>query len=181
MLAGFERDEIVREMELAPRRALASLPDTQVIERDGFWQVITPSLTKGGRNAVVCSALPEEGDADALIDDALAPYPELGLRFRWTIYPVAEPDDLGERLLARGLIPVAGLGMARATDGLLASGDAAISVEEVTLENVDAFTQVTAAGWGQEAAPLNVFHRLTLADPTERHRNFLARCDGACR
>jgi hypothetical protein len=43
MIAGFSNEEILHEVVVAPRAALIPLDDTRVIERPGWWQLVTPS------------------------------------------------------------------------------------------------------------------------------------------
>ncbi|HYO65694.1 MAG TPA: hypothetical protein VEU33_06390, partial [Archangium sp.] len=80
------RAERLREVLETARRAFIPLPDTQVIERPGWLQLITPSLRQGGLNEVAYSAL-DEKEADAVIDETLEQYRRLGLRFRWSVGP----------------------------------------------------------------------------------------------
>lgn len=178
MIAGFSFEDILHEALVAPRGALVPLPDTQIIERPGWWQMITPSLTRGGMNEVACTELPEES-ADAVIDETLATYARQGLRFRWTVRPGARPADLAERLARRGLERSEALVMARSTAGAPAEYDEFVTVEEVGPANVDDFTRVMAEGWGAEPGPLDALHRRLLADPAGRNRLFLARHRGA--
>src|SRR5689334_19770709 len=117
---------------VTPRRSFPLLGDLRVIERPGWMQIVTPSVTTGALNEVLFSAL-DERDADAVIDAAIAEYRALGLKFRWSVGPGSAPADLGERLERRGLTPSWGRGMARSTvpaAGDLAS-DPAIDVLEV--------------------------------------------------
>src|SRR5690242_14664298 len=107
--------ERLREVLEAPRRAFIPLPDTQVIERPGWLQLVTPSLRQGGLNEVAFSALDEQV-ADTVIDETLALYRRLGLRFRWTVGPDSRPADLAERLARRGLRQSEVLGMIRGTE-----------------------------------------------------------------
>lgn len=177
-IGGLTRDELLHELLVSPRTAIVPLADSIFVERPGFWQIVTPTLTRGGLNEVICSEV-EEADADAVIDAAIAEYTSRGLRFRWTVRPGTRPADLAERLAARGLVRSESLGMARATAGAGPAGGGAVSVEEVSLENVDDFTRVMAAGWGADFAPLDALHRRMLADPSGRQHLFLARFDGA--
>src|SRR6218665_1780074 len=102
--------ERLREVLETPRRAFLPLPDTQVIERPGWLQLITPSLRQGGLNEVTFSAL-DEKEADAVIDETLEGYRRLGLRFRGGGGPDSRPADLAERLARRGLRPSAAVGL----------------------------------------------------------------------
>lgn len=179
MIAGFSPEEILHEVLVAPRGAFVLLPDTRIIERPGFWQIMTPSLRGGSMNEVACTELPD-AEADAIIDEVIASYRRLGVRFRWTIGPGTKPDDLADRLARRGLKRSDALAMARATsdappENASPEHAGAISVEEVGLESVDDFTRVMAEGWQSDAAPLDALHRRMLADPARRQRLFLAR------
>jgi hypothetical protein len=60
MIAGFSPEEILHEVLVAPRGAFVPLPDTRIIERPGFWQIMTPSLRGGSMNEVAC----EQGHAN---------------------------------------------------------------------------------------------------------------------
>jgi GNAT superfamily N-acetyltransferase len=177
MLAGFSRDDLLHEVLVAPRAALVPLPDTRIIERPGWWQIVTPSLARGGMNDVTCTEIPE-ADADRIIDETIESYVQLGIRFRWNVGPGVTPADLAERLARRGLRRSEALAMARATAGVVPEADGALSVEEVSLANADDFTQVMADGWEVEAAPLDALHRRMLADPARRNHLFVARYGG---
>lgn len=178
MLAGFSKDEILHELFVAPRAALIPLPDTQIIERPGWWQLVTPSLRHGGLNEVMCTEL-ADADADAVIDAALAPYQKNDAHFRWTLVPGSQPADIAERLARRGLIRSEALAMARHTADVPPPDAAAsgLSVEAVTLANVDDYTRVMAEGWHSDPAPLDAQHRRMLAKPEQRL--FVVRKDGA--
>jgi ribosomal protein S18 acetylase RimI-like enzyme len=177
MLTGFSNEEILHEALVAPRSALVPLADTSIIERPGWWQIVTPSLTQGGMNEVACAELPDEA-ADAIIDETIASYRRLGLLFRWMIGPGTKPDDLAERLAQRGLLRSESRVMASATRSAAPLDAAAVTVDEVNLANVDDFTRVMAEGWKMDAAPLDDLHRRMLADPARRNQLFVARHEG---
>jgi GNAT superfamily N-acetyltransferase len=174
---GFSTEEILHELLVAPRGAIVPLPDTIVIERPGWWQIVTPSLTRGGMNEVSSTEIPEDA-ADAIIDETIATYRRLGLRFRWNVRPGAKPDDLAERLERRGLVRSESFGMARSTSDVPPAEDPAITVDEVDLANVDDFTHVMAQGWEADPGPLDALHRHMLANPARRNRLFVARHEG---
>jgi GNAT superfamily N-acetyltransferase len=173
--SGSER---FREVIEAPRRAFLPLPDTQVIERPGWLQLVTPSLRQGGLNEVAFSALDEE-EADSVIDETLALYRRLGLRFRWTVGPDSRPADLAERLARRGLRQTELHGMIRETTAAPFDPEGAITVEEVSERTVEEFSRTMAEGWEMDPAPIEAFNRTVLAHPDRRHRLFLARYQGA--
>lgn len=151
--------ELLDEVIVAPRRAFPKLPDLQVIERPGWLQIVTPSIKTGGLNEVIYSLLDEQ-TADATIETAIATYRDLGLKFRWNAGPGSGPADLGDRLELRGLVPGAGRGMARSTDG----GDDVRGVVEVDEKTVDDYTHVMATGWSADRASLRSLHRHLLSE-----------------
>lgn len=183
MLPGWTEEALIEEVTVAPRRAFLPLPDTQVIERPGWLQLITPSLRQGGLNEVVHAVL-SEAEADAVIDETLQDYARRGLRLRWTVGPGSAPADLAERLERRGLRRIEIRGLACLTAPLPAAArpapDAgAVTVEEVDERSLGDFTAVMAAGWGMDPATLDPLNRVVLRDPARRSRLLLARCDGA--
>jgi GNAT superfamily N-acetyltransferase len=177
MVASFSNDEILHEALVAPRGALVPLADTSIIERPGWWQIVTPSLTQGGMNEVACTELPDD-TADAIIDETIASYRRLGLIVRWMVAPGTNPGDLAERLGRRGLARSESLVMARATRNAGPPDAGAVTVDDVSLANVDDFTRVMAEGWQMDAAPLDILHRRMLADAARRNHLFVARHEG---
>lgn len=168
---------LLQEVLVASRRAFVPMPDTRVVERPGWMQIVTPSLPQGGLNEV-CLAVLSPAEADAVIDATIASYRDLGVRFRWTIGPDSAPDDLAARLQARGLTPEIVWGVARPIEGLPLSAPAGVSIEPVDEGNIHAFTEVMARGWEMDPAPLLAFHRRILAVDSKRVPMQLARLDG---
>lgn len=161
--------DLLEEVIVTPRRAFPRLPDLRVIERPGWLQIVTPSITNGSLNEVIYSAL-DEASADAAIDAAIAIYRELGLKFRWNVGPGSAPGDLGARLTARGLTESWGRGMAVATAASTAEAEL---VDATTLAD---YTHVMATGWNGDATALGAMHRHVLAEGV--HRLFVVRVDG---
>ena len=169
-------DEQIREEVLvSPRHAFIETPDLRVIERPGWMQIITPSLTRGGNNEVAHAELSDD-EADAVIDAVIAEYAALGVKWRWSVSPDSTPADLGERLLRRGLAFHQVVAMARATDGVAAVPG--VAIERVDARTLPEFTAVIAQGWSQDPDVLAPSHALALSSPSSRHRLYLARIDG---
>lgn len=101
-LAGLTRDELLHAAVVAPRHARGDYPDTRVLDRPDWFQLLTPSFRDGGLNEVALARLTDD-EADAVIDRTLAEYAALGLRFRWIVGPDSRPHDLGQRLARRGM------------------------------------------------------------------------------
>ena len=167
--------ELLEEVIVTPRRAFPRLPDLEVIERPGWLQIVTPSITSGGMNEVIYARLEAE-TADAAIDAAVATYRERGLKFRWAVAPGSAPADLGERLARRGLVPSWGRGMARSTDAVASVARPELAVTEVDSGSLSMYTAVMAAGWSADPVGLHALHEHLLADG--RPRLFLASSEG---
>ncbi|MFO7566003.1 MAG: GNAT family N-acetyltransferase [Enhygromyxa sp.] len=173
----WSNEELIDELVVASRRAFVPWPGTEVIERAGWLQLVTPSFRLGGLNEVIYAQLDEQ-QADAVIEATIAEYRALGLRFRWTVTPACRPADLPQRLAARGLERLELAGMVRDTEGLAEVDDPEIEVERVDAASLAHCIAVLAAGWGVEPASLEDYSRAQVADPERRYALFLARHRG---
>lgn len=163
---------LLEEVVTAPRRTQLRMPDSVVTEREGWWQISTPSLRQGGLNEVARCVV-DERDIERVIDETLAHY--AGRRFRWSVMPGSKPDDLGERLARRGLMRSESIGMARATTPAI-DAPAGMEVVRVDAAGVDEFTRVMAEGWEKDPAEIAPLHRFSIGDP--RQRFYVGRVDG---
>jgi GNAT superfamily N-acetyltransferase len=163
--------DVLHEVVVTPRRAFPRLPDLRVIERPGWLQIVTPSIKTGGLNEVMYSRLDEHG-ADAAIDAAIAIYRDLGLKFRWSGAPGNGPEDLGARLVRRGLDESWGRGMACSTDVTIAPSRDDTNIDVVRAETLADYTHVMATGWSADPIALAAMHGHLLAD--ERYHLFVA-------
>ena len=167
--------DALHEVVVTPRRAFPRLPEMRVIERPGWLQIVTPSIKTGGLNEVMYSRL-DEGAADAAIDEAIAIYRDLGLKFRWNGAPGNGPADLGARLIRRGLDESWGRGMARRIEGTSRPARTGCDLVVVGRETIDDYTHVMATGWAADPAALATLHGHLLAD--DRYHLFVAYSDG---
>lgn len=174
---AMDEAELLHEVLIASRHAFVPLPDTRVVERPGWMQLVTPSLRVGGMNEV-CLAVLGVAEADAVIDKTIAEYRELGIAFRWTVGPDSAPADLVSRLESRGLVPEIVVGLACPTDDLTHDVPVGVIVEPVDETNVEAFTDVMALGWSMDPAPMLTFHRRLLDSDQPRMLMHLARFEG---
>jgi GNAT superfamily N-acetyltransferase len=168
---------VLHEVLVASRRAFVPMPDTRVIERPGWMQLVTPSLPQGMLNEV-CLAVLSPVELEPVVDATIAGYRALGVRFRWTIGPDSAPDALASCVRSRGLEPQTVWGVARPIEGLDDAPPPGVTIEPVDEDNVIAFTEVMAREWEMEPAPLLAFHRRALAVAGERLPMQLARIDG---
>ena len=163
--------KLLEEVMVTPRWAFPRLPDLRVIERPGWLQIVTPSIKTSGLNEVIYSSLDEQ-TADGAIDEAIATYRDLGLKFRWNAGPGSAPADLGKRLESRGLAASWGRGMVRSTDDVGPDGE----VVEVDASTLGAYTDVMATGWNVDTGALLAQHRHVLIE--HRQHLFLAYREG---
>jgi ribosomal protein S18 acetylase RimI-like enzyme len=161
-----------RAARLAPRGAHRLRPDGRIVERPGWYQVITPSDTVGWSNEVLYGDLPE-GEEDTVLDEVCGGYAALGVPFKWCVWPWSVPSDLGDRLSARGLQGRWARGMTLDTATEVAGGEAAV---EAVDGDVDAFAEVWSEGWGEPLDSARVDARRMADDP--RQHLFVACCEG---
>lgn len=150
--------------------------DTRVVERPGWYQIITPSAVSH-LNEVYISQVAAD-DADRAIDEVIGDYAPH--QVKWCVGHWTEPNDFTERLRARGFTPTAVRAMVRSTD-LELTVPAGITVEEVTPETVKEYVAFEARGWGvpedQHEIELETYsHELRKSPQTGRF--FAARVDG---
>src|SRR5262245_36567903 len=106
-------DRKVEAVTLAPMTRDIVRPDTNVVERPGWYQLITPSAP-GYLNEVYLSQV-DARDAEGVIDEVVATYRSHGRATKWCVGPWTRPLDFGERLERRGFRPWDSRGMAVAT------------------------------------------------------------------
>lgn len=141
-----DRAHLVEETFLAPVGCAVLSADTQVIEREGWYQVITPSTRSTQGNEVTYSRI-AAADADAVITSTIAQYTAHGVPFKWCIGPLTEPADMGSRLADRGLSSRAVRGMAIDPAAWVAAPSASITVEPVTAATLYEYQSCFARGW----------------------------------
>jgi GNAT superfamily N-acetyltransferase len=133
----------------APLAAGYVHPDTQVVEKPGWFQVITPSA-QGFLNEIAYSVVEPE-DAERVIDDSIATYRALRKPVKWSVGPWTRPADFVERLRRRGFFgwDVRGMGIATAAS---IAAPSAIEIVEVDASTVDHYVELTLRGW---SAPMD--------------------------
>lgn len=172
----------IEETFLAPVGCALMARDTRIVERDGWYQVITPSSGSVSGNEVVLSRV-AAGDADAVVRATIATYAAAGVPFRWSVGPLTEPAGFGATLEAHGFRASEGRGMAIAPEDWTATArPAEVTVERTTPETIDDFLAASDAGWERnvpvaDPASRRDDHVRTLA--TGRFCMFVARRGGA--
>ncbi len=134
--------------------------DTRIVERPGWYQVVTPSAPAYVLNEVVLSQV-DEADAERVIDEVIAEYAAAGQPVKWCVGPWTRPADLGERLARRGFRGWGTRGMV--CDTILDLGSPpAVTVEEVGEDDLEAYLRVMMRGWSMPEAHVALERRMHL-------------------
>jgi hypothetical protein len=150
-----KRDAAIR----APLGRVMLRADTQVIERDGWYQLVTPSSPTATLNEVAYSQIAPE-DAERVIDDVIAMHPHRAVK--WCVGPWTKPDDFGERLTRRGFSSWDVRGMASGT-GNLDSSAKGVSIDEITEATLPRYVEVMVNGWNLPPDQIALEHDSHLA------------------
>ncbi|MGE0403853.1 MAG: hypothetical protein AB7T06_44510 [Kofleriaceae bacterium] len=164
------------ETLLAPVGATLRFPDTRIVEREGWYQIITPSSGSAIANEVLVTRV-ADAEADAVLDRTCAEYAAEGVPFKWFVGPQTRPADLGARLEARGFCGVPVRGMAIEPRAWTAPSPREVTVELVTPATLDEYNACFVEGWG---IPMPAGWRTTHASAIDdgRFERFIARIDG---
>jgi ribosomal protein S18 acetylase RimI-like enzyme len=161
----------------------ARLPGATVV--DGPDLVLVDAGVASDTFNVVCGARLDPDTADARIAGAIAHFRAKGAPFSWWVGPCSRPDDLGERLLARGLVDAEGeLGMALDLARLTVPNapTAGLDVRRATSpEELRGFARVVAANWDPpDQAVVDVYERAAAAvlEPESPLRCYVGYLDG---
>lgn len=119
-------------------------PDSRLIERPGWKQLVTPSAT-GYLNEVRLSQVAPQ-DADRVIEQAIADYRAHGLATKWYVGPTTQPADFGERLTRRGFDSWEVRAMGRETDRPL-DAPTDLEVALVGEGDLDGYLETQIRGW----------------------------------
>jgi len=156
--------------------------DSQIIDRDDWFQVSTPSTSVPNKN-LIYRAVMDERDADARIVETLAPYRARASSVRWVTGPASRPADLGARLLAHGLIRDAdSVAMFADVHTLELAPSPGVTVERLGHRNLDHFCETWARGWEQPSSAADGIRRemiRVLSGVAGGVSAYLARIDGA--
>jgi len=161
----------------APLGGLMLEPDSQIIQRVGWYQIVTPSVKDHSLNEVIISRI-ELREADQRVGEVFSQYEQVGTEFKWSIGPMSNIDAIEPRISVRALDTWGFRGMfIDSTMRVRYPED--LSVERVHSGNFSQFIDVYLSGWG-----LGKFRRaaeekfLAVMDPEGAHRYFLVKQSG---
>ena len=174
-----DRQAKIAETFLAPVGCALVSRDTQIIERDGWYQTITPSTGTSQGNEVVYSRIVAP-HVDRIVDETIAQYAAHRVPFKWCVGPLTEPADFGAALDRRAFRSWPVRGMAIDPAQWVARESRGVTVERVTETNLRDYYDAWSRGWettSPDEAEWCAEHVRALA--TGRFHFYLARVDGA--
>jgi GNAT superfamily N-acetyltransferase len=175
-----DRSEKIEETVLAPVGSALLSRDTEIIERDGWYQVITPSTMSTQGNEVAFSRISAH-DVDGVVLRTVDQYAGHRLPFRWCLGPLTEPRDFAGYLERHGFVGWSIRGMAIEPSAWTRTPHERVSIEPVTENNLAEYYACWVRGWDISVPDAGAWiddHRRALA--TGRFHFFLARVDGEC-
>jgi len=141
------------------------LPESRVLDRPGWKQIVTPTFKTGGFNDIEIVAL-SEASRERTLDAGLEEYTREGILFRIYVLPGPDAQHVSESLKRRGLEMSRIRCMVRDTSAVvLAKADPSLPplrVERVTRETVSIFSDAMARGWNVTRGPLDQCNELAL-------------------
>jgi hypothetical protein len=168
----------ISESFLAPVGSELPADDMQVIAREGWYQIITPSTKSVQGNEVVYSRV-AAAEAEAVARETIAGYAAYGLPFKWCVGPLTEPADFGAVLERLGFEHWPVRGMAVEPQRWTYRPHRDVLVERVTHATFDDYYTTLVRGWSMELAEGSTWRASMLrALDGGRHLSYLARVDG---
>lgn len=138
-----------RELERVLVDALDPTADAELIEREDWVGLSTPSSSAPNRNGIYLARLSPE-EADARIDAVKRAYAERGASFRWVVGPSSTPGDLGTRLAAAGMSVLAtAWGMTLAVPSTAPELPEGLEFQAVGPAELDLYGRVGAETWAR--------------------------------
>lgn len=149
----------------------------RVIQRDGWYQTITPSTKSTQGNEVTFSRVAQK-DAERVARATIDDYTALGLPFKWSVGPLTEPADFGDVLERLGFRYWQGRGMAIEPARWSSVPPPGVTVERVTQATFEDYYTAFVRGWATEAVEAPSWRTSMRRALERRHRYYLARVDG---
>lgn len=173
-------ESIAERVFKAPVGTQFLLGSTVVIDRPGWYQVVSPGVSSHA-NEVMVSELKRE-DLDACIDDVSAQYAALDVPFNWAVGPTTAPADTAANLKRRGLSSWGMRGMYAGSADLDIPSPAHADIREVICHaDAEAFAAAGVVGWDIPASETTRMVDLVmwgLEQPGRQWRHFVAWLDG---
>lgn len=156
-------------------------PRCRLVEEPHIGRFETP-IDRTPYNTVLRFQVADDEAADAEIDDVLATYRSRQTPLTWIVPPSAEPHDLVDRLVRRGLAagePIDGMIARVAETDTARHAPDEVTIEEVTPANLDLFLDLVCLRYAvsdeQRAVLTDVARAAGIAEPDSPTRSWIAR------
>lgn len=142
-----DTEGLIRKIFLAPAAMKIPIGTLQIIERPGWFQVFDPENPAPESNEIICSAI-AEADAERVIDETIAHYRRFRHPVKWCVGPLTQPANTGELLARRGFRSWEVRGMYCNPQKLHLRIPAEVTMERLTLENLEPFVDAQIQSFG---------------------------------
>ncbi len=164
MVRTLDRHDTVRRLETALYASGPPPGEGTIMCQDGWLMFTEPKAPTHVRNAVVRSVLDDRA-VDQRITETVAHYRRIGSPFRWVITPSSRPQNLGDRLLARGFHHLeTRVGMTISPTRVAAPQRDDIEVVVVGERALPEWLRVAREGWDLQPHTLERFRRVMRQD-----------------
>lgn len=151
------RDAVLR----APIGSHLVRPDTRIVERPGWYQMITPSCPTSSLNEVMWSKV-DAGVVDDVVAETVAEYDALGVDVKWAVGDFTEPARTASCLEHHGFGSWGVFGMVCDPRTMVIDAPADVEVRVATGALVDTYIDAMLEGWSvpeRDATPTrDAFH-----------------------
>lgn len=151
--------------------------DSQIIQRPGWYQIVTPSIKEPSANEVILSRI-ADGEAQSRVDETFDLYRKFELPFKWCIGPMSNRRAIEPKIENQASSSWAYRGMAVSCETKVSHPEN-VSVARVDDLNMEAFLDVFLQGWDMEHLRDKTRTKLLgICSAESAHPYFLATIDG---
>ena len=154
--------------------------DSYLIENDSWYQVVSPSRKDASRNEIIYSSL-DEGNVEKKIEQTIDFYKKIGTSFKWCTGPETRPVNMAEKLREAGFRSWQARGMCCDPKKIDIDKNNAVSIERVTLANLDSYLDAFIEGWSIDDSMRSLLeedYQWALSEKDERFHYFIGKANG---
>lgn len=157
---------------------------TYVVQRPGWYQVLSPGTPSPSRNEVIHSELRLD-ECERAIDATIQQYGDIGTPFKWCTSPRTQPESFGDLLEKRGFGSWPTRGMYAWISELKIAFPEGVTYERVDQSNLKEYVETSLSGWILDRDPTDLEREQLTEDMRwvathlgSKAQHFLARVDG---
>jgi GNAT superfamily N-acetyltransferase len=151
---------------------LPRTPGSCVVQRPGWFQVISPDYPSAAFNEVIHSEL-SGAELEDVVLQTIETYRRIGTDFKWCTSPRTSPSDTGDVLRRHGFLSWFGRAMfARPSEIKIAPASSGISVRRLADSELDFFCDLYLRSWKLPADQAEIMKRQVLFDHQQKKATF---------